>query len=155
MGLLRNLSPNGRVVFVASRSAARARKGAAAYCTSYAASAMLASCLKQELLEQDIDVVNALPGAVPTALLLAAMESDPDVFPDGKEYRRLGETGQWVRPEAVGKFFRWLAIGADADWLREQSTIEISDAEHHAHWLGKDALFHGGIADLTDSPKRS
>lgn len=155
LGLLRNLSPNGRVLFVASRSGEKARKGAAAYCSSYAASAMLASCLKLELSEQGIEVVNALPGAVPTALLLAAMESDPDVFPDGNEYRRLGETGQWVRPEVVGKFFRWLAIAAEPDFIHEQTTVDISDAAHHEHWLGTETLFHPAPTappDLMNAP---
>lgn len=144
IGLLQNLSPGGRIIFVGSMSASKARKGAAVYCTSYAASMMLAACLKLELSEHDVDVVNAVPGAVSTPLLESAINSDVGVFPDSALFRQLRESGNWTRLNAVAKFFKWLAVYAEREFLMQNDTVDIANDEHHEQWLGAELLFQPG-----------
>jgi NAD(P)-dependent dehydrogenase (short-subunit alcohol dehydrogenase family) len=134
LGMLDQLGARSRVIFVGSRSATTVRKGATAYCTSYAASMMLAACLRDELQSHRIAVVNAIPGGVDTALTRHSIAADESVFPDQQVYQADLEAGRLLSPEAVAPFFRWLAITADWDWLAAQTTIAITDAEHRRHW---------------------
>lgn len=140
LALLDTLTPNGRVIFVGSRSAKRARQGAAAYCASYAASMMLASCLKQECAEHHVHVINALPGVVHTDLLDGAINSSAAVFPDGPAFDAMRAAGECVHVEAVGRFFAWLTLDAPNEILDAADTLDIADRTHHAAWLGSDPL---------------
>ncbi len=138
--LLSKLAGGGRVLFVGSRSAARPRKGAAAYCTAQAACWMLQECLKLELAERGIRVALAIPGGVDTPMLRQAMGADPDVFPDQAEYVTAARAGKLVAPAIVGRFYRWLLTRTD-DERYSARPWDIRDETHHRHWLGTGSLY--------------
>ena len=95
--LLPRLEKGSRVLFVGSNSATRPRLGSAAYCVSQAASYMLQECLKRELEKEGIGVSLAIPSPVNTPMVANQMAADPELFPDGMEYRRLREQGRLHR----------------------------------------------------------
>lgn len=134
------LSGGGRVLFIGSMSAAKARKGSTAYCTSLAASFMLHECLKLELAEQGIGVASAIPGPVNTAMLRGSMVADPDVFPDSVEYATFHREGRLIDPAVVGRFYRWLLTETDDETYSAQQW-DIRDESHHQAWLGSGGLY--------------
>lgn len=139
--LIPRLSSGGRVLFVGSLSATTPRKGATTYCVSKAASFMLQECLKLELAERGILVTSAIPSPANTALVQSGMAADPDVFPDGAEYARLGRQGRLIEPAVVGRFYRWLLTETD-DESYSANQWDIQDAGHHKAWLGSDGLYN-------------
>lgn len=138
--LLPRLEKGSRVLFVGSNSATRPRLGSAAYCVSQAASYMLQECLKRELEKEGIGVSLAIPSPVNTPMVANQMAADPELFPDGMEYRRLREQGRLIEPETVAKFYRWLLTGV-SDEEYSSRRWDIQDASHHGFWLGKEKLF--------------
>ncbi len=141
--LLAQLAGGGRVLFVGSRSAARPRKGAAAYCTAQAACWMLHECLKLELGERAIRVALAIPGGVDTSMLQEAMRADPMVFPDQAEYAAAARAGKLIAPATVGRFYRWLLTRTD-DERYSAAPWDIRDEAHHRQWLGTGSLYAAG-----------
>ncbi|MFQ5995575.1 MAG: SDR family oxidoreductase [Acidiferrobacterales bacterium] len=141
--LISKLAGDGRVLFIGSMSATKARKGSAGYCTSLAASFMLHQCLKLELAEHDIYVANAIPGPVNTRILRDSMAADPDVFPDSAEYYALRKAGRLIEPATVGRFYRWLLTQTDNETYSTASW-DIRDETHHRAWLGDADLYGHG-----------
>ncbi len=141
--LVPSLAGGGRVLFVGSRSATRARRGAIAYCTSQAGSFMLHECLKLELAEQHILVALAIPGGVNTAMVQRSMGADPAVFPDQAEYVAAARQGGLIEPAIVARFFRWLLVETEDEQYAARPW-DIRDPGHQPHWLGTDALSPGG-----------
>jgi NAD(P)-dependent dehydrogenase (short-subunit alcohol dehydrogenase family) len=138
--LIPNLTPGGRVLFIGSMSATKARQGSTAYCTSLAASFMLQQCLKLELAQHAILVTHAIPGPVNTRMLQAGMAADADVFPDSAEYGALREQGKLIEPETVGRFYAWLLTQTD-DQSYSDDQWDIRDESHHTAWVGSRGLY--------------
>jgi benzil reductase ((S)-benzoin forming) len=138
--LVPHLSGGGRVLFIGSMSATRARKGSTAYCTALAASFMLQQCLQLELAEDKIRVTSALPGPVKTAMIENSLSADADVFPDSAEYAVLREQGKLIEPQRVGEFYRWLLTRVD-DNAYSADQWDIRDESHHRVWLGTQELY--------------
>lgn len=138
--LIPNLTPGGRVLFIGSMSATKARKGSTAYCTSLAASFMLQECLKLELAQHAILVTNAIPGPVNTRMLQVGMAADVDVFPDSAEYGALRKQGKLIEPETVGRFYAWLLTQTD-DQSYSANQWDIRDESHHDAWIGSRGLY--------------
>jgi benzil reductase ((S)-benzoin forming) len=138
--LVPHLSGGGRVLFIGSMSATRARKGSTAYCTALAASFMLQQCLQLELAEDKIKVTSALPGPVKTAMIENSLSADADVFPDSAEYAALREQGKLIEPQRVGEFYRWLLTRVD-DNAYSAGQWDIRDESHHRVWLGTQELY--------------
>lgn len=132
--LLPNLAAGARVLLIGSRSATTVRKGAAGYCSSYAASMMLGECLRVELSPREIAVVNVIPGGVDTPLLRHSIAADPSVFPDQKCYEADLHEGRLLDPAVVGQFFRWLATQAEHEWLMQQSVVSVFDQPLQTRW---------------------
>ncbi len=147
--LLPWLKPGSRVLFVGSNSATTPRKGLTAYCVSQAASSMLQECLKLELSEKGVLVSRAIPSPVYTPLLADQMNADPDIFPDGAEYRELKEGGRLIFPTMVARFYRWLLTGV-TDKVYLSRTWNIQDESHHPSWLGGDSLFAGEYEGISN-----
>ncbi|MFQ6021423.1 MAG: SDR family oxidoreductase [Acidiferrobacterales bacterium] len=141
--LIPKLTDGGRVLFVGSMSASKARKGSTAYCTSLAASFMLHQCLKLELADRDIRVTSAIPGPVNTTMLQHGMAADSDVFPDSTEYDGLRRAGKLIEPTTVARFYRWLLTKTD-DEIYTAHQWDIRDESHHKAWLATGALYAGG-----------
>ena len=140
LALASKLSGGGRVLLVGSNSATKPRKGAAAYCTSKAASFMLHECLKLELAEQHILVTSAIPGPVDTEMVRAHVSADRATYPDGAEYARLLAEGKLIQPSVVGEFFRWL-LTKSTDKSYCGCEWNIGDKSHHSKWLRRDTLW--------------
>ena len=140
LALVSKLSGGGRVLFVGSNSATKPRKGAAAYCTSKAASFMLHECLKLELAEQHILVTSAIPGPVDTEMVRAHISADRAIYPDGAEYARLLAERKLIQPSVVGEFFRWLLMKT-TDKSYGGCEWNIGDKSHHSGWLRRDTLW--------------
>jgi benzil reductase ((S)-benzoin forming) len=138
--LLPRFGAGGRILFVGSNSATRARKSATAYCVSQAASFMLQECLKVELAERDVAVTSAVPSPVDTPMLAAQMSADPSIYPDAELYRRARDSGPLIAPQTVARFYRWLLTSVPADVYSAQAW-DVKDTSHHPHWLGTDGLF--------------
>lgn len=138
--LIPNLEGLGRVLFIGSMSASRARKGSSAYCTALAASFMLHQCLKLELAEYGIRLTSAVPGPVKTVMIEDSLAADPDVFPDSAEYALLREQGKLIEPQRVGEFYRWLLTRVD-DKAFSEAQWDIRDESHHGVWLGSRGLY--------------
>ena len=138
--LLPRLQKRGRVLFVGSNSATKPRKGLTAYCVSKAASFMLHECLKLELSRYGIFVTSAIPSPVNTPMVANQMRADPEIFPDGADYRKLSENGRLISPATVAKFYRWLLTEvADEEYSGKQWNIQ--NTSHHRYWLTEDELF--------------
>jgi NAD(P)-dependent dehydrogenase (short-subunit alcohol dehydrogenase family) len=138
--LVPHLRGGGRVLFIGSMSATRARKGSTAYCTALAASFMLQQCLQLELAEDQIGVTSAVPGPVKTVMIENSLAADPDVFPDSAEYAVLRDQGKLIEPQRVGEFYRWLLTGVD-DKAYGAGQWDIRDESHHRVWLGARELY--------------
>lgn len=131
--LLPSMQSGSRILCVGSKSGETPRVGAAAYCVPYAASSLLVRCLQLELQPAGILVSQALPGIVPTDLLRGSMAAPENVFPDGNEYRRVGESGMWVRSDAVARFYAWLLLQADQEqFLRGE--LSVNDPALQPFW---------------------
>ena len=134
------LRGGGRVLFIGSMSATRARKGSTAYCTALAASFMLQRCLQLELAEDEIKVTSAVPGPVKTVMIENSLAADADVFPDSAEYAVLRDQGKLIEPKRVAAFYRWLLTRVD-DKAYGASQWDIRDESHHHAWLGTQGLY--------------
>ncbi|MDX1488586.1 MAG: SDR family oxidoreductase [Acidiferrobacterales bacterium] len=138
--LIPHLRGGGRVLFIGSMSATRARKGSTAYCTALAASFMLQQCLQLELAGNEIKVTSAVPGPVKTVMIENSLSADADVFPDSAEYAVLRDQGKLIEPQRVGEFYRWLLTRVD-DNAYSASQWDIRDESHHRVWLGTQDLY--------------
>ena len=138
--LLPCFAPGGRVLFVGSNSATRARIGSTGYCVGQAASFMLQECLKAECAPHHVLVTSAIPSPAHTPMIDAQIAADRALYPDAAEYRRLRDAGRLVAPAAVGKFFRWLLTEVDApEFVAREWNIQ--DPGHQARWLGGASLY--------------
>lgn len=101
----------GHIVNISSGASARARRGAAHYCTSKAGLDMLTKAFALELAEHSIHVNAVSPGFI---------EVDSEVNPLGEEYVRKIRGGQpWPRagvPEDIAGAVSFLC-GPDASWM--------------------------------------
>ncbi|MCX5397746.1 SDR family NAD(P)-dependent oxidoreductase [Streptomyces sp. NBC_00102] len=101
----------GHIVNISSGASARARRGAAHYCTSKAGLDMLTKAFALELAEHSIHVNAVSPGFI---------EVDSEVNPLGEEYVRKIRGGQpWPRagvPEDIAGAVSFLC-GPDAAWM--------------------------------------
>lgn len=113
--LLSHLRPGARILHVGSRSGTKVRRGAAAYCCSYAAALMLSECLRQELASRGLLLTSFLPGSVDTPLLHRSMAVSREIFPDGALYAAEQARGELVTPERVAQFVRGLLLEAPAE----------------------------------------
>lgn len=138
--LVPHLRGGGRVLFIGSMSATRARKGSMAYCAALAASFMLQQCLQLELAEDEIRVTSAVPGPVKTVMIENSLAADPNVFPDSAEYVALRDQGKLIEPQRVGEFYRWLLTRVDDD-AYSAGQWDIRDESHHRVWLGTRGLY--------------
>lgn len=133
--LLPQLS-DSRILFIGSRSATTARKGAMAYCASQAASKMLQQCLQEELSSSNIALASLVPGPVDTRIMQQGINADPTIYPDAVIQRE----ESLISATTVADFIAWLLVHTTTKEFTDKPW-DIRDHHHHQHWLIQRELY--------------
>lgn len=126
----------GRILFIGSRSASIARKGALSYCVTQAASQMLQRGLQAELHSENIAIGWVIPGPVDSQIMQQGIEADPTIYPDALEQRQ----EPLIAPDTLGDFAIWLLLHT-SEQLFCAEPWDIRDEQHHRHWLKQPTLY--------------
>lgn len=133
---LRQQLHGGRILFIGSRSANTARKGALSYCVSQAASKMLQRCLQAELASVNIATGIVIPGPVDSQIMQLGIHADPAIYPDA-----IGQSQEpLIATEILGDFAAWLLLSTSAQHFSAEQW-DIRDSHHHPHWLRHRSLY--------------
>ena len=139
----------GAVVNISSGAAARARPGAAHYCTSKAALEMLTRAAAVELGEHGVRVNAVSPGYVRVGSAVNPVTPEYEAAVSVNPLGRIGE------PADIGRAVRWLT-GPDAEWitgtvLRVDGGASAGTTTLPLHWPGHTAVQDGAGAAASSS----
>jgi NAD(P)-dependent dehydrogenase (short-subunit alcohol dehydrogenase family) len=136
-GLLEQLCPGGRQLFISSGAAHSPIAGWAAYCASKAALHMLMQQFAKEFDAETLASADLRPGVVDTPMQAAIRASRSEDFPAVARFRDLKDNGKLVSPEEVAGMVMGLLLWHDhADF--HGKSWDMRNPEHLSRWTEND-----------------